>query len=205
VGLRAAREKRSTPGGALAQNGAMKKLLLVLGGGAALLLVLFLVVGLILPTDYSVSESVEIDATAAEVHVFVGELRKWPEWAPWEENDPTIVTTYGPTTTGVGASQSWTSETEGAGELTLTKCDPATGIAYDMAFIVGETRSPARADMSYAASGAGTTVTWSMEGDMSEMLPPVLDGYMTLLMPEMIGEMFRQGLDKLKVVVEAAG
>ena len=174
---------------------------LILSGLAAILLLL-VVVGFVLPTEYEIEESVAIQATPAQVHAHLEDLEKWPAWAPWVEADPTIVTTYGTTTVGVGASQTWTSES-GDGELELTQCDPATGIAYDMAFISGDTRAPAAAAMSYSASGDTTTVTWTMSGDMGEFMPPVVAGLMTPIMKSSIGSMFAQGLDKLKLVVES--
>ena len=63
-----------------------------------------------------------MQATPAQVHAFVGDLEKWDEWTPWIEDDPSIVTTFGEKTVGVGAHQSWTSES-GDGELTLTQSD----------------------------------------------------------------------------------
>ena len=162
------------------------------------------VVGLLLPTAYSVERTVVIDAERAQIHAVVGELRRWPEWAPWEQNDPSIVTTYGETTTGPGASQSWTSDS-GDGDLTFTTCDPAVGVAYDMAFIMDGKRAPAVASMSYATDAGGTMVVWAMEGDVSDMMPPVLSGYMNLLLPGEIGSMFDQGLESLKTLVESQG
>lgn len=176
----------------------MKKLLLAI----PILLLLIIGVGFLLPTDYSLESSVDISATPEEIHVFVGDLEKWPEWSPWEETDESIVTTTGEITTGVGATQTWTSDS-GDGELTITRSDPATGIAYDMAFIMEGTRAPATSQVTYKPNGETTTVTWSMQGDVSAFAPPVIGGYMTLFMKGAITGMFDQGLDNLKKTVEA--
>ena len=175
----------------------MKKVLISLGVLAAL----FVVVGLFLPSTYAVEERVEIKASPEAIHALVGDLTKWNDWAPWLEADPTVVTTLGASTTGVGASQTWTSD-EGDGELTFTASDPAKGIAYDMVFIMGETRAPAACAMTYEVNGENTTVVWTMEGDMGDSMPPVVSGYMTLIMGGAIGEMFQAGLQKLKTVAE---
>lgn len=177
----------------------MKKLMMFL-----LVLVLLLVAaGLATPSDYSVEHKVVIDATPAEVHAYVGELRKWPDWAPWHEDDPTIETTFGEKTTGVGAHQSWTSK-DGEGELTFTRCDPVSGIAYDMNFMPDEeTVSPAKSAMDYRVVDGGTEVTWSMQGDWAGVMPPVLDGLMKLFTPMIMGGMFDTGLANLKTAVEA--
>ena len=175
----------------------MKKILI----GVAVVLVLLVVVGLLLPTEYTIEERVTIQADSAKIHEQIGDLTRWQEWAPWVEEDPSIVTTFGEKTTGVGASQTWTSDS-GDGELTFTACDPATGIEYDMAFIMDETRAPATCAMKYVAAGEGTEVVWTMNGDEGDFMPPVIAGYMTVFMKGSISSMFQQGLTKLKEIVE---
>ena len=167
-----------------------------------LLVVLVVVVGLATPKDYGVTTSTVIQAPPEKVHVYVGDLKRWPEWAPWHDEDPTIVTTFGPKTTGVGASQSWTSQS-GDGELTIIRSSPQTGIAYDMAFLADGERYPASVTLTYANKGGATEVTWMMEGTWEGMMPPVMDGWMKLMTPWILGGSFERGLAKLKAAVEA--
>ncbi|MCY3001103.1 MAG: SRPBCC family protein [Planctomycetota bacterium] len=174
----------------------LKKLILAL----VALVLLFVLVGFLLGSDFKVSRKVTIQADVAKVHELVGELRNWPKWAPWQEDDPTIVTTFGPTTTGVGASQTWTGK-DGNGELTFTKCDPATGIVFDMVFINGDTRVPSKCWMSYAPASGGVDVEWGIEGDFAPM--PVIGGYFGTFADSMMGPMFDKGLTKLKAECEA--
>lgn len=171
------------------------------GIGALIVIALVVVIGLVAPKDYAVAESITVQAPPEHVHAFVGDLKRWPEWTPWQEQDPSIVTTYGERTTGVGASQSWTGE-DGDGELTVTRWDPASGIAFEMAFIMDGTRIPASGALTYTRVGSGTEVTWTMEGSWKGAVPPVLDGWMKILSPWMIGSEFERGLTKLKRVVE---
>jgi hypothetical protein len=183
------------------EDRSVKKLLI----GLLALVVILAAIGLIAPKDYQVERSVTIQAPAAEVHAWVGELTKWPEWVPWEEDDPTLETTYGEQTTGVGAHQTWTGK-DGDGELTFTKCDPEQGIAYEMAFIMEDKRVPATSAMTYrSAEGGGTEVIWTMEGSWKGAVPPVMDGWMKILSPWMLGSAFDRGLTKLKGRVEASG
>ena len=123
---------------------------------------------------------------------------------PWEQQDPSVVTSLSDKTTGVGAKQSWTSSKAGDGEVEFTECDENTGIAYDMTFIMKDKRAPAKASIRYAPAGDGTEVTWSMEGDLASMMPPVMRGLMKPLMCGMIGKNFARGLVSLKEKVEAA-
>lgn len=175
----------------------VKKILI----GLVLLIVVVIGVGFVLPTDYAVAKSMTIQAEPAAVHEYVGELKKWPEWAPWHEEDPTMEITYGEATTGVGARQTWSGK-DGDGELTLTKCDPGTGIAYDMAFIMDETRVPATCEMTYEKVDGGTIVTWKMEGDIAGMMPRPMAGWMNIMMSGSIGSMFDRGLEGLREKTE---
>lgn len=173
---------------------------------AIVLVVLVLAVvglGLALSKDYALERSVVIDAPPERVHVLVGDLARWDEWAPWKDADPTIVTTLGETTTGVGATQTWTDES-GGGWLTFTRSDPATGVSYDMAFLMGEGEDaeemPSTGALDYERVEGGTRVTWSMRGSVDV---PVLGGFLARMLPSQVGPMFDAGLQKLDRAVAA--
>ena len=162
-----------------------------------LILIIIVVAGLFLPASYTVERSITVNEGPEKVHEYVGDLTKWDEWAPWKEEDPTIVVTRGDKTRGVGASQSWVGES-GDGALTITKDSPEEGIEYDIVFEGGQ----------YVCQGAivyeglpdgGTEVTWIMSGDMET---PVIGGYFAILMDSMVGDMFDRGLKSLKSKVE---
>lgn len=160
-------------------------------------IIVVLIGGMFLPTKYSLSRAIDIQAKPEAIHEYVGDLKKWDMWAPWKEEDPEIVTTHGAITSGVGASQSWT-DREGGGSLTLTMSSPDRGIEYDLFFDQGKYQC--KSAMRYEALAENMTkVTWSMQGDMNM---PVVGGYLALTMDSMIGTMFERGLSKLKVQVE---
>jgi hypothetical protein len=167
---------------------------IAIGVGLATLVVI--AVGFALPRTYTVTRSVTIDADPARIHGFVGDLERWPDWTTWIQEDPTIEIAYGDNTTGVGAHQSWKGKS-GSGELTFTRSDPATGIAYDMGFDGG--KYVARCEMNYRPVGDRTEVEWTMTGDHGLN---VLERYMGLMMDAVIGPMFEDGLDRLKVAAE---
>ncbi len=160
-------------------------------------IMLIVVGGLVLPTEYRVERSVEIAAEPQRIHAYVGDLTKWDLWSPWKEMDPSIQTTYGAKTSGVGASQSWTDK-EGGGSLIVTMSSPSQGIEYDLLFDQGTYEC--RAAMRYDPEPDGATrVFWIMEGDMNL---PILGAYLALTMDAMVGRMFDRGLAKLKTYVE---
>ena len=173
----------------------LKKLLIAV----AVLAVLLLLVSFLLPTEFHLSRSTVIRAERAKIHALVGDLKAWDSWTPFKEVQPSVVTTLGPTTTGVGASQSWTSD-EGPGRLVFTECDPATGVRYDLVFINGERETLCKSWILYADRDGGTEVTWGLEGDMNM---PVVGGWFALLSNTMMGPIFEKGLEKLNLQAEA--
>src|SRR5437867_13063789 len=98
----------------------MLRWLKIIGLVLAGLVALFVVVGLLLPSGYAVSRSIVVSAEPARVQPLVTDLKRWPEWEPWQEMDPTIRQTFEAKTTGVGAHRSWTGKS-GDGEMTYTR------------------------------------------------------------------------------------
>lgn len=164
----------------------------------AIFILVFVIVGALLSREYDVTRTVVVKAEPAKIHALVGELKRWDEWTPWLESDSTIVTTFGPTTSGVGASQSWTGK-DGDGRLTFTRADPAQGVEYDMVFVDDEREMPSKGWIRYTPVSGGTQVEWGMTGLMDM---PVVGGYFARMMNMMVGGMFEKGLDKLKVRTE---
>lgn len=178
----------------------VRKLLKYSGLSLAALIAVLLLVSFLLPSTFQVERSIVIQASPETIHALVGDLGRWDEWAPWKEEDPTIVVTFGQATTGVGASQTWSGES-GDGELTFTRWNPETGIAYDLAFDQGTYRSRGRI-IYHPVDGAtsATKVTWSMAGEVG--LNPI-GRYFALMMDSMVGPMFERGLVRLKQAAEA--
>jgi polyketide cyclase/dehydrase/lipid transport protein len=161
-----------------------------------ILIVTVAVIGLFLPAQYSVERSIVVHASPDKVHEYVGDLKKWDDWAPWKEEDPSILVTLGEKTSGVGASQSWVGDS-GTGALTVTESSPESGIRYDLLFDGGtyECRGTIKY---YKMADGDTRVTWAMTGDMGKSLA---SGYFALLMDTMVGNMFEKGLKNLKNAV----
>jgi len=174
----------------------MSQIMKRIGIGVGLATLLVIAIGFMLPSTYTITRSVVIKADTARVHTLVGDLERWPEWTTWLQDDPTIVVTLGATTAGMGASQTWVGDS-GSGELTFTRCDPAWGIAYDMGFDQG--KYFAECDMTYHPKDGGTEVVWRMTGDNGLN---VLQRYMGLVMDAMVGPMFEDGLNRLKLAAE---
>lgn len=152
--------------------------------GLACTVAVMLVVGMVLPTTYTVSRSVIIEADPEDIHEYVGDLTKWDLWAPWTEADPTIVVRFGDKASGVGASQSWVGE-------------DGRGFLFDCNLPGGA--SDGRSAVRYHATDDNTRVTWIFKGAFKM---PIIGGYRAAMMDSMVGGMFEQGLARLKHTVE---
>lgn len=165
-----------------------------IGVGAATLLVVL--VGLVLPRNWTVSREVVIAAPPARIHELCEDLEQWPAWTPLFSAGPGMEITRGAITRGAGAHQAWHGEGAG-GELTVTRSDPDWGVAFDIAFLDRSTR--AASALRYGTAPGGVTVTWDVTGDAGWN---VLDRYLGLLMDPLLGPMFEDGLARLKLVAE---
>jgi uncharacterized membrane protein len=165
----------------------------------AFLLVLIAVVGLFLDNKVNVSRQIEVNAAPEMIHAYVADLNQWPKWSPWLELDPTIQTTIGNVSSGVGASQSWVGQS-GSGALTIVQSHESDGIVYHLTFDGDSTVYVA--GLRYASQGDSTLVSWYMTG---EMKPIIIGNYFAQLMDGFIGKDFENGLAKLKQVVESEG
>jgi len=160
-------------------------------------LILLFVAGVFLPQHYSVTRSVTLNGSGAQVHQLTNDLNQWPTWSPWIELEPTINVTIGDESEGVGANQSWT-DSSGGGRLLFIQSSPAQAISYNIWF--ADSAIPATATMTYTTLNATQTkVNWSIEG---EMQMPVIGFYMALVMDKLIGPAFELGLKNIKTEVE---
>lgn len=160
------------------------------------ILIILAGIGLVLDNHFVVSRETTINATPEEVHRYVNDLTLWPQWSPWQQMDPSVETTLGNITSGVGANQSW-SDQSGGGKLVFTQSSVAKGIQYDLTFTGDE--SVFVSGVTYQQEGAVTRVIWHMEGNMQ---PLIIGNYFAQMMDLLVGDSFELGLKNLKSVVE---
>src|SRR5579859_1824604 len=100
-------------------------------GAAALAIVL---VGLVLPSTFSIERSIEIKAPARTIYDYVVEPKQWTRWSVWTRRDPAMRITYSGPPFGMGAKWSWVSKSEGAGSMQFTRVEPDRRVEYALAF-----------------------------------------------------------------------
>jgi uncharacterized protein YndB with AHSA1/START domain len=163
----------------------------------AALAALLVVGGLLLSSRFTVMRSIAIDAPPDKVYALVADPKAWNRWAIWNRRDPAMQIVYSGPPTGVGAKWAWQSKSQGAGEMTLTAAEPPRHVGFDLYFPDFGTTS--RGDLRFEPQGAGTQVTWTMNGDMGAN---PLYHWMALMADTLIGKDFQAGLVGLKEVAE---
>ncbi|CAM1343937.1 SRPBCC family protein [Tenacibaculum amylolyticum] len=165
-----------------------------------LFLLAIIVIGLLYvtmqPSNYDVSRSKVINQPISKVFSTVNDLKTWEQWGPWHDQDSTIVVTYGETTVGVGASDSWTSK-DGPGAMKTIAVEENKSIQQEMTFGDNE---PSEIIWDFEEVTDGTKVTWTMKDDKA----PFIFKFFAALSggwDAMLGPMEEQGLDNLSEVV----
>ncbi len=183
----------------------MKKVILWITGILALLVTICCVVGLLLPTEWHVSQSVVIAASPAEIHPYINRPRRWltmierySATTP-EGQGATFQYTFSDVEEGAGAW--WISESNAGGRdskvrIEYTASDPATGIKYDGCIEQDEVNS--HGSVTYEEVEGGTRVTWDDRGNL-----PTGAGAGVFVLEAGIGPFFQGTLEQLKLAVEA--
>lgn len=176
----------------------MMRVLKIGGLGLVGLVAVLVVVGLFLPRQWHVEQTVVINAKPEHIHPLVDDLKEWQSWAAWTKAmDPEVKYEYSAQSAGVGAWWSWAGPKMGRGKLTITKSDVATGVWVDE-MIETDKEVNAKGSLTWTAEGEGTKVKWVDEGT----LPPVIGGYFVGMIEKMLAGNFQTGLQNLKAVAE---
>lgn len=155
------------------------------------------VIGVFLPSTFSVQRSIEIAAPAARIYDYIVEPRKWSQWSVWTRRDPNMRITYGGPPFGMGARWSWESKSEGSGAMEFTRVDPDKRVEYALFFPAFNMRSTG--ELAIAPANGRMRVTWTNKGDVGGN---PLKHYLAATMDRLVGPDFEQGLANLKALAE---
>jgi uncharacterized protein YndB with AHSA1/START domain len=159
--------------------------------------VLLAIVGFLLPSKYSVSRSIVINAPAEKVYALIAAPREWARWTVWNRRDPAMKITYSGPASGQGAKWAWDSKSEGTGWMEFTAAEPNRRVEYILVFPEFETRS--RGALTLLPEGSATGVTWAMSGEVGAN---PFKHYFAAFMDRMVGPDFEGGLANLKALAE---
>ena len=168
--------------------------------GIAVLVVLFLIIVASRPSDFRVSRSLAIAASAETVFIQVNTLRQWEAWNPWGKMDPNAKMTYDGPPSGVGASYTWVGNSKvGEGRSTIIESTPAQLVRFRLEFFK-PMKAVNTAEFTFKSEGGRTTVTWAMFGKNNFM--GKLFGLLVNC-DKMVGEQFEKGLAAMKSIAES--
>ena len=166
---------------------------LILGG-------IFLVGGLLIPSEWTVSRFMKIEATPQRIYPYISHFKQWEIWSPWNASkDATLKYTYTGSDKGIGAKQSWTSEKMGSGWMQFTAADPKTGVAYDLFIDMHGHQSMLHGKIELKPSEHDTLVIWTDSGNAGKSF---VTWWMSLMIKPMLGRDLETGLKGLKSIIE---
>jgi len=150
------------------------------------------------PDTFAVRRSATIAAPPERIFPMIDDLRAQSAWSPFEK-DPDMKRTHSGAPHGQGAVYEWDGNRQvGAGRIAITESVPPSKVvlALDM---LRPFKASNTVQFTLDRVGAGTNVTWAMQGRQ-----PYMAKAMSLFMDcdKMCGSMFEEGLAKLKALAE---
>ena len=148
---------------------------------------------------YTVTRSATIDAPPERVYEQIVDFHNWTRWSPWEDLDPDLKRTYSGSESGKGAAYAWSGNRKvGEGRMEITEATEPSAVRIDLAFLK-PFKAQSEAVFSIAPDGAGSRVTWVIEGRKS-LMTKVMGVFKS--MDSMIGPDLDKGLARLKGTTE---
>lgn len=174
------------------------KILKQIGIGLLGLILLLLIISFFLPSHIRVERSMEMNSSSDKPYALINNLKDWNKWSPWAKIDPQTEWTFSDPAEGIGAWYTWKSNhgEVGNGKLTIIESTPEK-IKMEMEF---EGQGKSMAEFLFTPTENGTKVTWALDADMGMNPAKKLFG---LLMDNMLGKMFTDGLTTMKTEAEA--
>jgi hypothetical protein len=177
----------------------MNKMFVALGIGAAAV-ALPLAIAAYRPDTFHVQRSVVVDAPAARLQPLISDMHAFNTWNPFNQKDPNVRGEYRGPPSGPGAQYLFAGNSDvGTGSITVVDASPSR---VAMKLEMTEPMSTHNhVEFLLQPQGAGTQVTWSMQGRqpyVAKVIGLFLD------MDGMVGGEFEKGLAQLKSRAEKA-
>lgn len=172
--------------------------------GLAVVLGVFIVIAALKPSEYLIKRDVMINAKPDAIFPFLISTKSADQWMPWKEQDPQVKMTYSGPEEGVGSMSSWDSPGQmGTGKAevvgVIRNQSVKTKITYSRPMEMSQD-----SEFMLTPQGESTQMTWTVTGNQ-----PFFARLMCTLtfmnIDKYVGGMFEQGLNKLKLIVEAKG
>lgn len=171
----------------------MKKIAKIIG----VLILIIIVLPALLPSKFSMSRSIEINAAVPVVFSKLTDLNEYVKWNPFPEGDPT--NTASVTGLGVGSYLVWKGDKTGEGKMTIATIEPEQKIGIKMEFYKPMAGEGTVHWITKESSSGKTEMTWTFDQDLS-----YFNRYFGLFMDAMMGQHFEKGLSNYKALIEAS-
>lgn len=174
------------------------KALKITGIIIAVLVLIIAILGVVVPKEYHVERSIEINAPKEVVFDNITSLKKIQAWSPWTEYDPDMKVTYEGEEGTVGSKSTWDgNEDVGKGEQLITAIDE-NGVDVQIKFLE-PWEVICQSSVKMSETEQGVNVTWAFDG--TNPFPwNVLGLFMN--MDDALGADFEKGMQKLKSITE---
>ncbi len=161
-------------------------------------IVVLVVISFFLPAKVHVERSASIAASPEIVFSYVNSLSEFNRWSPWSEIDPETEYEFSGPDAGVGSKMSWSSENNnvGSGTQEIVESVQNQHVATSLEF---QGQGAGQARWVLTPAGEATEITWEFDTEMG--MNPV-QRYFGLMMDNLIGAQYEQGLANLKALVE---
>ncbi|MBL7765046.1 MAG: SRPBCC family protein [Chitinophagaceae bacterium] len=174
----------------------LKKILLII----IALLGIYLILCLAGPKKTNVSASYSYSCSPEMLYDQIGDFKNWPNWSKWMKEDPGMKLTWGPTTSGKGATYSWESEKSGSGSMLFNEVVPNKMIKSELTFKDWDATSDVV--MEIKQNGNKTDIIWTMQ-DRKDF-PFIIRGLMFIMnMNGSIKKDFDKGLKNLDEYIQS--
>jgi hypothetical protein len=166
-----------------------------------MLIVLFILFVNSRPSTFHIERSASIAAPPDSLYPRIANFHAWDAWSPWARLDSRMKQEFGGVDGAVGSDYAWTSAMDkvGQGRMTLTEAQPSSRVGIKLDFLK-PFKSTSAVTFNLAPEGAGTKVTWAMDGPMNFMSKFIC---LFMSMDKTVGGDFEKGLASLKRQAEA--
>lgn len=172
----------------------------IVAGLVAVLIVTLAVIVEVQPSDFSIQRSTTIAAPPATVFGLVNDFHQWEKWRPWAKLDPAMKTTFDGPESGVGATYSWSGNSDvGAGMMTILESRAPEQVGIQLVFLAPMAATNT-STFSFKPEGDGTSITWTMAGKNNFIGKAFC---LFVDMDAMVGADFEKGLAAMKAAAES--
>ena len=144
-----------------------------------------------------VERAIVIQAPPEKIYAIVGSLKRFNEWSPWADIDPTTAYSFEGPEQGVGQKMLWASNNPNVGKGSQSVVEAVANERLVTELDFGQ-MGKSISTMTLNPVNGGTAVTWTFRAEVNG----IAERWMSLMFPKWIGADYGKGLAKLKSLAE---